>query len=140
MIVLDTNVLSALMLRQPDPQVVAWLDRQAADSVWTTAITVFEIRFGLALLPPSKRLRNLEAAFSRTLVDDFEGRVLPFEEEAAARAATEAARRQNSGRRVDFRDIEIAGIVASNRATLATRNVRHFDDLGIRVVNPWKEA
>jgi toxin FitB len=137
MIVLDTNVLSALMLRQPDASVVAWLDRQAADSIWTTAITVFEIRFGLALLAPSKRRRDLEDAFARALTDDFEGRVLPFEEEAASRAAAEAARRQHSGRRVDFRDVEIAGIVASRSATLATRNVRHFDDLGISVVNPW---
>jgi predicted nucleic acid-binding protein len=137
MIVLDTNVLSALMLRQPDASVVAWLDRQPPDSIWTTAVTVFEIRFGIALLAPGKRRRALEEAFARALSDDFEGRVLPFEEEAASRAAAEAARRQNAGRRVDFRDLEIAGIVASKNATLATRNVRHFDDLGIGVVNPW---
>jgi predicted nucleic acid-binding protein len=64
MIVLDTNVVSALMLRQPDRQVVGWLDRQAAESVWTTAITVFEVRFGLALLPAGRRRRSLEEAFT----------------------------------------------------------------------------
>ena len=138
MIVLDTNVVSALMLRRPDAAVVDWLDRQPAASIWTTAVTVFEIHFGLALLAPGKRRKDLEEAFKRALADDLEGRVLPFEEEVAVRAATEAARRQNGGRRVDFRDVEIAGIVAAKDATLATRNVRHFDDLGIQVVNPWK--
>ena len=138
MIVLDTNVLSALMLREPDSRVVTWLDRQPADAIWTTSITVFEISFGLALLPAGRRRRNLEDAFARAIAEDFEGRVLPFEEDAARNAAEQAARRQLIGRRVDFRDVEVAGIVAVKDAILATRNTRHFDGLGIQLIDPWK--
>lgn len=137
MIVLDTNVLSALMLRETDQNVVAWLDQQPSESVWTTAVTVFEIRFGLELLAPGRRRRQLEDAFTRAVEEDFEGRILPFDEEAARGAATQAAERRAAGKPVDFRDIEIAGIVSARRATLATRNVHHFQDLGIGLVDPW---
>lgn len=137
MIVLDTNVLSALMRREPDPAVVSWLDGQASESVWTTAITVFEIRFGLELLAPGRRRRRLEDAFNRAVDEDFQGRILPFDQEAAREAASRAAERRAAGKPVDFRDVEIAGIVSARRATLATRNVRHFQDLGIGVVDPW---
>jgi predicted nucleic acid-binding protein len=136
-IVLDTNVLSALMRREPDPAVVAWLDGQPGESIWTTAITVFEVLFGLELLARGRRRRQLEVAFSVALTEDFEGRILPFDHDAAREAATRAAARRAAGTPVDFRDIEIAGIVSARRATLATRNVRHFDGLGIAVVNPW---
>jgi toxin FitB len=138
LIVLDTNVVSALMQRDPDPTAVAWLDDQPAESIWTTAITVFEVRFGLELLPSSRRRRQLEAAFSRAIAEDLEDRVLPFDTDAAREAAGRAAERQRAGRRVDFRDLEIAGIVLARRATLATRNVRHFQDLGIALVDPWE--
>lgn len=137
MIVLDTNVLSALMRREPDPAVVAWLDEQPGESIWTTAITVFEVLFGLELLARGRRRRQLEVAFSVAMTEDFEGRILPFDHDAAREAATRAAARRTAGTPVDFRDIEIAGIVSARRATLATRNVRHFDGLGIAVVNPW---
>lgn len=137
MIILDTNVLSALMLREPDPTVIAWLDRQPAESVWTTAVTVFEIRFGLDLLAPGRRKRQLEDAFTRALDEDLQGRVLAFDQEAALVAARHAAKRRTAGEAVDFRDIEIAGIVSARRATLATRNVRHFQDVGIELVDPW---
>ncbi len=137
MIVLDTNVLSALMRREPDPAVVAWLDGQPGESIWTTAITVFEVLFGLELLARGRRRRQLEVAFSVAMTEDFEGRILPFDHDAAREAATRAAARRAAGTPVDFRDIEIAGIVSARRATLATRNVRHFDGLGIAVVNPW---
>ncbi len=140
MIVLDTDVLSALMRREHDPVIVAWLDQQPSESVWTTAITVFEVRFGLAHLVPGRRRRQLEAAFARSLVEDFQGRVLPFDEDAAQEAAARAAERRAAGRPVDFRDVEIAGIVAVRRATLATRNTRHFEGLGIKLVNPSKSA
>jgi predicted nucleic acid-binding protein len=136
-IVLDTNVLSALMRREPDPAVVAWLDEQPGESIWTTAITVFEVLFGLELLARGRRRRQLEVAFSVAMTEDFEGRILPFDHDAAREAATRAAARRAAGTPVDFRDIEIAGIVSARRATLATRNVRHFDGLGIAVVNPW---
>ena len=136
MIVLDTNVLSGLM--QPeDSKVVAWLDKQPPESIWTTAVTIFEIRFGLALLASGRRQRQLADAFAKVLDEDLEGRILPFDDEAAVEAANRAAERRAIGKPLDSRDIEIAGIVASRRATLATRNVRHFWDLRIEFVDPW---
>jgi toxin FitB len=139
-IVLDTNVLSALMRRDVDPVVVAWLDDQPAESIWTTAVTVFEIRFGLEILADGRRRRQLEEAFDRALEDDFEGRVLGFEQSAALEAASIAARRRQAGQPIEIRDAQIGGIVAARRATLATRNTRHFGDLGIAMVDPWAGA
>ena len=137
MILLDTNVLSALMQTRPDPVVVAWLDGQAPESVWTTAVSVFEIRFGIELLPPSRRRRALEEAFDAMVRDDLDGRVAAFDSAAAHAAATLAARRQRRGRPVDLRDTQIAGIALARRAGLATRNARHFEGLDVNVVNPW---
>ncbi|MBL8540083.1 MAG: type II toxin-antitoxin system VapC family toxin [Betaproteobacteria bacterium] len=138
MIVLDTNVLSALMRREPEAPVVAWLDRQPADSCWITSITLFEARFGLALLPKGRRRQALESAFDRLLADDLENRVLDFDSAAAAAAASLAAERKKAGRPVDMRDTQIAGIALARRATLATRNVRHFADLKVPVTDPWE--
>jgi predicted nucleic acid-binding protein len=135
-IVLDTNVLSGLM-GPHDSRVVAWLDEQPPESIWTTAVTIFEIRFGLALLAPGRRKRQLGDAFAKVLDEDLQGRILPFDNEAADEAANRAAERRAVGKPLDFRDIEIAGIVSARRATLATRNVRHFQDLGIELVDPW---
>ena len=137
MIILDTNVLSALMRPRPEAAVVSWLDQQPAASIWLTSITVFESRLGLALLPAGKRRQALEAGFERLLADDLGNRVLPFDAEATAQAALIGAARQRAGRSVDIRDTQIAGIAVARRATLATRNLRHFDDLPTAVVNPW---
>jgi predicted nucleic acid-binding protein len=136
-IVLDTNVLSALMRSSPDAVVVEWLDRQPADSVWLTAITVFEARFGLALLPKGRRRNLLERAFDRVLTEDLSSRVLTLDEMAASTAAQIAADRQRAGRIVDLRDTLIAGIAQARRATIATRNTRHFEGLDVPVVDPW---
>jgi predicted nucleic acid-binding protein len=138
-IVLDTNVLSALMRTVPDPRVVAWLDRQPAESVWITSITLFEAHLGLALLPPGRRRRTLEAAFARVIEEDLDNRVLDFDGAAARSAASLAAERQKTGRPIDLRDTQIAGIVLARRTTLATRNVRHFADVNVPVVDPWAE-
>ena len=138
MIVLDTNVLSTLMQRDPDPHVVAWLDGLPAESVWTTSITAFEVRFGLELLAKGRRRRQLEDAFAKALEEDLEGRVLPFDQPAAQAAGSIAADRRHAGRPVEIRDVQIAGIVATRKATLATRNVRHFNGIGLRLLDPWK--
>jgi toxin FitB len=140
MIILDTNVLGTLMRTVPDPAVVAWLDHQPAESVWITSITMFETRFGLALLPSGRRRQALESAFDRLLQEDLENRVLDFDSAAATAAASLAAARQKSGRPVDMRDTQIAGIALARHATLATRNMRHFADLRISVVDPWATA
>jgi toxin FitB len=137
MIILDTNVLSAMMRTVPDAPVVAWLDRQPAESVWITSITLFEAYLGLALIPQSRRRQRLEAAFVSLLKEDLENRVLDFDSAAATEAASLAAARQKDGRPVDMRDTQIAGIALARRATLATRNIRHFGDPKISIVDPW---
>ncbi|HJT25350.1 MAG TPA: type II toxin-antitoxin system VapC family toxin, partial [bacterium] len=138
MILLDTNVLSALMLREADRRVVAWLDDQAPDSVWTTSVTVFEIRFGIEILADGRQRRRLEDTFSKALEEDFENRILSFDQNAARIAANLAAHQRRQGRPVEIRDIQIAGIASARKATLATRNTRHFQSLGISLIDPWK--
>jgi len=136
-IVLDTNVISALMRREPEPAVVRWLDDAPAESLWITSVTVFEVRFGLDLLVAGRRRRQLEDAFVRAIEEDFENRVLDFDRAAAEAAASIAARERRAGRTIEIRDVQIAGIAFARKATLATRNVRHFDGLGVALVNPW---
>jgi predicted nucleic acid-binding protein len=136
-IVLDTNVVSALMRREADPIVVEWLDSLPPESVWTTSITVFEVRLGLEILEAGGRRRQLEEAFAKALEEDFEGRVLPFDQSAAQAAGRIAAERRRAGRTVEIRDIQIAGIVNVRKATLATRNTRHFEECGLVLVDPW---
>jgi len=139
-ILLDTNVVSSLMQQAPDARVVAWLDRQPSESVWTSAVTVFEVRFGLEMLAKGRRRQRLEEAFARALHEDLEGRILPFDDAAAQAAGALAAARRQAGRPVEVRDVQIAGITASRRATLATGNLRHFEGLGLSVVDPWSET
>src|SRR5260221_2444847 len=117
MMILDTNVLSALMRTAPEASVVTWLDRQPAESVWITSITLFEARLGLALLPAGRRRQTLEASFARLLKEDLENRVLDFDSAAATEGALVAAERQKAGRPVDMRDTQIAGIPVAPRAT-----------------------
>ena len=137
MIILDTNILSALMLAKPDQVIVSWLDQLPAESIWITSVTLFEARYGLALLPKGKRRTGLTTEFERVVEEDLEGRVLLFDHRAADQAALLAAVRRKRGCNVDMRDTFIAGIALARKATLATRNMRHFDDLTIQVVNPW---
>lgn len=136
MIVLDTNVLSALMRQRPDREVIDWLDRQPRQSVWTTAITVLEIRFGLQILPAGRRRSSLTQAFGVVLQDKIEQRIAPFDAAAAELAGDLMAARHRKGRPADLRDTMLAGIVLAHHATLATRNTRHFEDLSVLVVDP----
>ena len=140
MIILDTNVLSALMRNEPEAVVANWLDLQPAESVWITSITLFEARLGLALLPKGRKRQALEVEFGRLLEEDLENRVLDFDSIAATEAAFLAAARQRTGPPIDMRDTQIAGIALARRATLATRNVKHFQDLSVPVINPWEAA
>lgn len=135
MIILDTNVLSALMQQAPDPNVLAWLDQQPRSSIWTTAITVLEIRFGLQILAAGKRRTLLMQGFD-VLLEKIGQRIAPFDDAAAQQAANLMATRQKRGRPGDLRDTMIAGIVLAQHATLATRNTSHFEDVS-PVVNPW---
>jgi toxin FitB len=135
MIILDTNVLSAAM--SADGHAIAWLDRQPHTSIWTTGVTILEIRFGLEIMPVGRRKNERQAAFERLLSDKLESRVLPLDEHAAMQTALIMAARQRAGKPRELRDSMIAGIALAQRAMLATRNVRHFDDLGVPVVDPW---
>jgi predicted nucleic acid-binding protein len=137
MIILDTNVISALMQQQPDAVVVEWLDEQPAESVWITSITLFEARYGIALLTHGQRREVLQVRFDQLVQEDLENRVLMFDANAADYAAEFAAQRKERGYPVDMRDTFIAGIALAKRATLVTRNLRHFDDLSVPVINPW---
>jgi predicted nucleic acid-binding protein len=137
MILLDTNVLSALMRQRPDAEVIRWLDRQPRTSVWTTSITVFEIRFGLQVIATGRRRALLMTAFDRLLNEMIEQRIAYFDSAAAEQAADLMAARQKKGRSGELRDTMIAGIVLATHATLATRNVKHFEEISASVVNPW---
>lgn len=98
---------------------------------------MIESRLGLALLPAGRRRTTLTNAFEELLSKDLESRVLPFDSAAAAESAEIAAARRRAGRPVDLRDTQIAGIVQARRGSLATRNMRHFEGLQIKVLNPW---
>jgi toxin FitB len=136
MTILDTNIISELMNDPPDPKVEAWLNQQAPSSVWTTSVTVFEIEFGLQLMPVGKRQARLSQVFAKIL-NGMQQRIADFDEEAARAAAALAAQRQKKGRIGEIRDTMIAGIVLSHHASLATRNVSHFGDISATVINPW---
>jgi predicted nucleic acid-binding protein len=136
MIILDTNVLSALMRQTPDKNVVVWLDRQPRASVWTTSVTILEVRIGLQIMPLGKRRALLIQAFE-TLLDKIEHRVSPFDAAAAQQAGDLMASRRKKGQPGELRDTMIAGIVLAQRATLATRNLTHFEDLAGPIINPW---
>ena len=135
MIILDSDVISEAM--RSDSEVLAWLDRQPRASVWTTAISVLEIRFGIIIMPSGRRQMEREAAFTRLVQHVLDGRILPFDEAAAEESALLMKLRHSTGRPREIRDTMIAGIAVAQRATLATRNVRHFDDLSVPVVDPW---
>jgi len=136
MTVLDTNVVSALMNDPPDDKVIVWIDSQARTSIWTTSITVFEIRSGLEIMPAGKRQAKLAEVFERIL-DRLAQRIAVFDDEAARLAANLTAFRRKKGRVGELRDTMIAAIVLAHRASLATRNVAHFSDISATVVNPW---
>ena len=140
MIVLDTDVASGLMRPRRDTRLVSWFDAFPPESMWLTAITVYELRYGVEALPEGRRRDELDREINNALMDDFRGRVLPLDEAAAVIAASLAVSRKRQGRPVEIRDTLIAGIVLSRRAELATRNVRHFSDLDVPVIDPFAES
>jgi hypothetical protein len=136
-ILLDTNVVSALMQRNADSSVIDWLDTQPPESIWTTSITVFEVRFGIEILALGRRRRQLDESFQAMLEEDLEGRIVAFDETAAQAAGRIAAECRGRGRPVEIRDLQIAGIAAARRASIATRNTHHFEGLGLALIDPW---
>ena len=136
MTILDTNVLSALMHVAPHRNVITWLDRQPRTSIWTTSITVLEIRFGLQAMPAGKRRSALIQSFQELLAK-IDHRVVPFDIMAAEQAGDLMASRHKKGRPGNLRDLMIAGIAMAQHATLATRNTAHFEDIPVPLVDPW---
>ena len=139
MIILDTDVLSALMREEPDKAVAAWLNDQSRISIWTTSITVVELQFGLQIMPSGRKRSQLMEALEILLADKIAERIAPFDAVAAQRAADLMASRYRRGRPKELRDTMIAGIALAHNATLATRNTPHFQDLSVPVINPWSQ-
>ncbi len=138
MIILDTNVLSILLEAKPNPSVFAWLNQQTTAKIfWTTAITIFEIQMGLHLIPQGKRRAQLEKSFELAVDQVLEDRILELDQAAASVAGKLAAKRRLSGINTEFRDSMIAGIAITRYATIATRNVKDFSDLKVKIINPW---
>ncbi len=140
MIVLDTNVISEIMRPKPDSAVLRWLDEQPGSSIWTTSVNIFEIRSGLQSMPVGRRQSTLIVFFERWLAEVILHRIVSFDDSAVCEAANLAAARKASGRPAEPRDTMIAGIVLASHAKLATRNVKHFEDIALSVVNPWGEG
>ena len=124
----------------PDSNVLNWLNAQVAGELWLNSVVVSELLFGIARLPAGARKRLLTNTFSAMLEQDFAGRILPFDLEAAVIYAELAAGGQAKGRPVEMADAQIAAICLAQGAKLATRNLKHFEGLGLVLVNPWDVA
>ena len=139
MIILDTNVVSELMKSSRSPAVLAWMSSLIADDLFTTTVTVAEILYGIEILPKGKGREQLLRQAETTFVEEFRGRILPFDEPAAREYAKIASERRRHGRPVSFADAQIAAITRANNATIATRDTDDFEGCGVRLVNPWEK-
>ncbi|MCJ7796721.1 MAG: type II toxin-antitoxin system VapC family toxin [Thermoleophilia bacterium] len=137
MILLDTNVVSELMRRAPDPSVMVWIDEQPQYSLYISAVTRAEIELGIAVVPEGRRKHGLQAAAMRMFAE-FHGRCLAFDEPAASRYAALVSSRTRAGRPISVEDAQIAAMALAAGFVLATRNVRDFADIdGLSVVDPF---
>jgi len=137
-IVLDTNILSELMRSEPGAAVFAWVSAQPRATLYTTSVSKAEILYGIAVLPEGRRRLALAAAAEAMFADDFEGRVLPFDEAAAVHYAEIVATRRREGRPIDAFDAQIAAAARVVGAGLATRDIGDFAGCGLTVFNPWE--
>ena len=140
MIILDTNVVSELMRPAPAPAVEAWVGGREAATLFFTALSEAELHYGVAIMPAGRRRDAIDAAIGSMLRDDFAGRILPFDSEAARAYAEIAAARRAAGRPISQVDGQIAAIARSRDMAVATRNTRDFADTGIDVIDPWSGA
>ncbi|MFS8478578.1 MAG: type II toxin-antitoxin system VapC family toxin [Micromonosporaceae bacterium] len=137
MIVLDTNVISELMRPRADRAVLAWIDEQPVDEIHLTAVTAAELRYGAARLPDGQRRADLMNRVRLTIEEDFAGRILPFDDEAAAHYADIVVDHERRGMSISMADAQIAAICRSHAADLATRNTKDFVHTGINLIDPW---
>ena len=140
MFILDTNILSAMMSLKPVPQVAAWIANQKTDLLFTAAVCQAEILSGLAIMPNGRRRQTLQAAARAMFLEDFEGRVLPFDMAAATVYADIFSARRLAGRPTATHDLMIAAVARTHRASIVTRNASGFDGCGLTVINPWKKG
>jgi predicted nucleic acid-binding protein len=137
MIVLDTNVLSELIRREPSQRVERWIAAQPVASLFITTITQSELLHGVALLPLGKRRSAIAEAVEAMFAEDFAERILPFDTAAARAFAPLAVERRQAGRPIAQLEAQIAAIARSRSASVATRNMADFDGCGIALHNPW---
>lgn len=137
MILLDTNIISELMRPKPQPAVVQWLNNQDALDVYISAITIAEIEYGLKVLPEGQKRWGLKQKFDWLIAQGFSERVLDFTSEAALHYADIMAYRRSLGLPMSVPDGQIAALTRLKRFTLATRNVKDFEDCGLMLVNPF---
>ena len=142
MIVLDTNAVSELMRDSPTQVVANWWRTQVLTDLFTTTVVEAELRYGAARLSPSRRRNRLFQAIHLMLANYFPSRILAYDRAAPREYAEIMAHRQAIGRSLEHQrlDCQIAAIARANSASVATRNVRHFTDCGIEVINPWEAA
>jgi predicted nucleic acid-binding protein len=136
-IVLDTNVISEPLRHRPDPHVTAWLDAQYIETLYLTAISVAEVRYGIAVLPEGRRKRGLHDRFETDVLPLFAGRVLPFDESASEAYARIQSAGRAGGRTLSSMDALIAATCAAQSYALATRNVADFEAAPLDLINPW---
>ena len=139
-VLLDTNVVSELMRKAPDPAVAAWAASHPLEDLFFSAVGEAELRYGAAILPTGQRREILVSDIERMLGEAFDNRVLPFDSGAARAYADIASTRRSAGRLVGPADCQIAAIARSRYMAVATRNVRDFEDVDIEVVDPWAAA
>ena len=139
-VLLDTNIVSELMRKVPDPAVALWAAGQPLEDLFFSAVGEAELRYGAAILPTGQRQETLVSDIERMLSEAFGNRILPFDSGAARAYADIAARRRAAGRPVAPADCQIAAIARSRSMALATRNVRDFEDADTKVVDPWAAA
>lgn len=140
MFILDTNVLSELMRDEPDARVLGWVAGQRVDLLFTTAVSEAEVLSGLAFMATGRRRQMLEAAARGMFLDDFAGRVLPFDTAAAEAYAEIFAGRRQMGRPISGADLMIAAIARARDGAVVTQDRGGFAGCGVAVVDPWALA
>jgi toxin FitB len=138
-IVLDTNVVSELMKPMPEPRVLAWLRKHRLQELFLTSLTEAELWFGVELLPAGKRRNEIGVRVRTTLEQDFAGRILDFDRQAAREFGRLHAAQRRSGRLPPLSDAMISAIASARQFAVATRNVRDFTQAGLTVFNPWTD-
>lgn len=139
MIVLDTNVVSEAMKPEPDAAVRAWLNHQAAETLYLSSVTLAELLFGIRALPAGKRKNMLDRALDE-LLDLFKDRVLPFDIDAARCHADLAVTARKGGRGFPTPDGYVAAIAASRGFIVASRDRAPHEAAGVTVIDPWKST